>query len=86
MQAPEITPGSDAMVPPTVPLLLHAVCRKFIPFVCCRGLMGVQSTFLSLVTLTLTFDLTLELVRARDQTCLPVNLVQICSAAPEIFK
>jgi len=32
--------------------------------------------------LTLTF----KLVRARDQTCLPVNLTQIRSAVPGIFK
>jgi len=30
--------------------------------------------------------LTLKLVRAKDQTRLPVNLAQICSAVPEIFE
>ena len=74
MQAAEITPSSDGMVP-SAAAWRHLQQARSIPSL--PGVMGVRSAFLSMVTLT--FDLHIQthqsektcLVLARDQTRLP---------------
>jgi len=63
-------------------LLLNAIiCSERIPFRRCQGVMGVHSTFLSLVT----YDLDIQTRPSKGPNIFPVNLAQMHSAIPEIF-
>jgi len=56
-KAVEITHGSDGMVPSALHDVI-VICSERVPFRHCRGRgMGVDSTFLSLVTLTFDLDI-----------------------------